>query len=126
MLIRSLGAGSFGRFWQYWNPIFGYGLGRFVYSPLRRFLPAALALLLAFVVSGGIYDMVTMAVRRSGAFLFTPWFFLLGMGVILGRGLGVDFSARPFWVRAGIRLTYILVGLAMTLIAKRLLLASLY
>lgn len=28
MLIRSFGAGSFGRFWQYWNPIFDYGLGK--------------------------------------------------------------------------------------------------
>ncbi len=31
MFIRSFGAGSFARFWQYWNPIFGYGLGKYVY-----------------------------------------------------------------------------------------------
>lgn len=75
MLMRSFGAGSFGRFWQYWNPIFGYGLGKYVYSRLRRFLPPALALITTFVVSGGIHDLVTMAIRRSGAFLFTLCFF---------------------------------------------------
>ena len=121
MLVRSFGAGTFGRFWQYWNPIFGYGLGKYVYSPLRRFLPPALALIMTFVVSGGIHDLVTMAIRRSGAFLFTPWFFLLGAGVVVGRGFKMDFSERPGPVRAGINLTYILLCLALTLFVRQLL-----
>jgi hypothetical protein len=33
MLIRSFGAGTFARFWQYWNPIWGYALGRYIYAP---------------------------------------------------------------------------------------------
>jgi hypothetical protein len=120
MLIRSFGAGSFGRFWQYWNPIFGYGLGKYIYSPLRRFLPPAVALIMTFVVSGAIHDLVTMAVRRQSAFLFTPWFFLLGVGVVVGRGLDLDFSERPWLVRAGMNLTYILICLAVTLVARQL------
>jgi hypothetical protein len=120
MLIRSFGAGSFGRFWQYWNPIFGYGLGKYVYSPLRRFLPPALALVMTFVVSGGIHDLVTMAIRGSAAFLFTPWFFLLGAGVVIGRGLAVDFSEQPWLVRAAINLTYLLVCLALALVVRQL------
>ncbi len=120
MLIRSFGTGSFGRFWQYWNPIFGYGLGKYVYSPLRRFLPPALALIMTFVISGGIHDLTTMAIRRSAAFLFTPWFFLLGVGVVVGRGLDMDFSEHPWLVRAGINLTYILICLALTLAVRRL------
>lgn len=119
MLHRSFGAASFARFWQYWNPIWGYGLGKYVYSPLRRILPPAVALLATFVVSGGIHDLATMAIRRSGAFLFTPWFFLLGVGVVMGRAAGMDLSSRPWWVRAGVNLTYLVVGLAVTLIAKR-------
>lgn len=69
MLIRSFGAGSFGRFWQYRN---------------------------------------------------TPRFFLLGVGVVVGRGFALDFSEQPWWARAGINLTYILVCLAVTLVARHL------
>lgn len=119
MLHRSLGAGSFAGFWQYWNPIWGYGLGKYVYAPLRRVLPPWIALILTFVVSGGIHDLATMAIRGSGAFLFTPWFFLLGIGVVLGRAVGMDLSSRPWLVRAGVNLTYIAVCLAVTLIAKQ-------
>lgn len=69
MLRRSLGAGSFAEFWQYWNPIWGYGLGRYIYKPLRKFIPAAIALILTFLVSGAIHDAVIMLVRRRWAFL---------------------------------------------------------
>jgi len=119
MLHRSLGAGTFAGFWQYWNPIFGYYLGRYVDSPLRRALPRTTSLVLTFVICGALHDLVTMAVRGSVAFLFTPWFFLLGLGVVLGGSVGMDFSSRPWAVRAGINLTYILACLAVTLIARR-------
>jgi hypothetical protein len=121
MLHRSLGAASFARFWQYWNPIFGYGLGKYVYSPLRRVLPPTIALLMTFVVSGGIHDLVTTAVRGSAAFLFTPWFFLLGVGVVLGRAARMDLSSHPWSVRAFTNLTYIAACLAVTLGVRRLL-----
>ena len=35
MLYRSFGAGTYAGFWQYWNPIWGYGLGKYVYAPLN-------------------------------------------------------------------------------------------
>jgi hypothetical protein len=99
MLIRSFGAGSFGQFWQYWNPIFGYGLGKYVFSPLQRFLPSAVALVMTFIVSGGIHDLVTMAIRRSTAFLFTPWFFLLGVALTFIVGQWLARSSRK-WLTA--------------------------
>ena len=108
-------------FWQFWNPIWGYGLGRFVYSPLKRVLPRALAVIMTFAISGGIHDLATMAVRRSPAFLFTPWFFLLGVGVVLGRLTRLDYSDHPWGVRAGINLAYVAICLVVTLIVKRLL-----
>jgi len=119
MLIRSFGAGSFGQFWQYWNPIFGYGLGKYVYSPLQRFLPPPMALVMTFIVSGGIHDLVIMAIRRSTAFLFIRWFFLLGVGVVIGSGLNIDYSERPWLVRPAINLSYMLVCLAITLLARQ-------
>ena len=121
MLQRSFGATSFAGFWQYWNPIWGYGLGKYVYSPIHRVLPAAIAIIMTFVVSGGIHDLVIMALRRSVTFLFTPWFFVLGVGVVLGRAVGMDLSNRSWWVRVGINLAYLVIGLAITIIAKRVL-----
>jgi len=118
MLHRSFGAGSFAGFWQYWNPVFGYVLGRYVFSPLRRVLPSAPAVIATFLVSGAFHDVVTMAVRGSVAFLFTPWFFFLGVGVVLGRAIRMDLSRSPWPMRAGVNLAYLLVGLALALVAK--------
>lgn len=33
MLYRSFGAASFAACWQYWNPIWGYGLVKYVQCP---------------------------------------------------------------------------------------------
>ncbi len=65
MMYRSFGAGSFGGFWQYWNPIWGYNLGKFIYSPLKRVLPRAFAVIVTFAISGAVHDLATMAVRRG-------------------------------------------------------------
>lgn len=120
MLHRSLGAGSFDGFWRYWNPVFGYYLGRYVDSPLRRVLPRSAALVLTFIGCGALHDLVTMAVKGSVTFFFTPWFFLLGIGVVLGRWFGMDTSNRPWAVRAAINLAYVGACLAMTIMARRL------
>jgi D-alanyl-lipoteichoic acid acyltransferase DltB (MBOAT superfamily) len=115
MLHRSFGAPTFAGFWRHWNPIFGYALGRYIYSPLRRAVPPALALVTTFVFCGAIHDLVTMVVRGSPALLFTPWFFFLGTGVLLGRAVGLDSSGWPWVARATVNLTYISACLAITL-----------
>lgn len=121
MLSRSFGASSFAGFWQYWNPIWGYGLGKYVYSPLHRILPAAAALILTFIASGVIHDLVTMLVSRSVTFFFTPWFFLMGLGVVVGGAVEMDLSNRSWLLRASVNLTYLLVGVALTILIKSLL-----
>ena len=115
MLVRSFGAGTFAKFWQYWNPIWGYALGRYVYAPLNRFLPASVSLILTFTISGAIHDVATMLVRGAPAFLFTPWFSLMGVVVVLGRLLNLDYSAHPFLVRVTINLSLIVTCLMLTL-----------
>lgn len=119
MLQRSFGASSFAKFWQYWNPIWGYGLGKFVFAPLRRFLSLPFALLMTFVISGAIHDLVTMAARGSVTFFFTPWFFLLGNGVLLGRFAKMDLSHYSWWLRASINLMYLSIGAAVTVLLKK-------
>ena len=120
MLVRSLGAGTFSKFWQYWNPIWGYALGRYIYAPLNRFLPASVSLILTFTISGGIHDLVTMLVSGAPAFLFTPWFLLMGIVVVFGRLLKLDYSNQAFPVRVAINVTFILVSLMITIGLKQL------
>lgn len=119
MLIRSFGAKSFAAFWQYWNPIWGFALGRYAYAPLQRFLPAGLSVMLTFAVSGAIHDLATMLVRRDVAFLFTPWFFLLGLGAVASQAFGMNLSQRSWLLRAGANTLYLISCLGLTLAAKQ-------
>lgn len=116
MLQRSFGARSFAGFWQYWNPIFGYYLGRFVFAPLKKVLPSSVALIFTFLVTGIVHDLVTMAVRQDVAFLFTPWFFFLGVGVVLGKMAKMDIAASSLTVRAAVHATYLSVCLVLAIL----------
>ena len=115
MLHRSLGASTFAGFWRYWNPVFGYTLARYVFAPLKLVVPSTVAHVVTFLVCGAIHDLVTMAARGSSAFFFTPWFFFLGVGVLLGNAMGLDFSGKPWPVRAAANLTYISACLVITI-----------
>jgi len=115
MLVRSFGAGTFAKFWQYWNPIWGYALGRYIYAPLNRFLPASVSLILTFTISGAVHDVATMLVRGAPAFFFTPWFFLMGIIVVFGRLVKLDYAARPFPIRVTINVSLVVACLMLTL-----------
>jgi hypothetical protein len=121
MLVRSLGASTFAGFWRYWNPIFGYYLGRYVFEPARRWMPRPPAVVLTFVACGALHDLVTMAVRGSVTLLFTPWFFLMSLGLLGGSAFGLNFGDRPWWMRAVINLGYVAACLVLTVVARRLL-----
>lgn len=119
MLHRSLGAGSFAGFWRYWNPVWGYALGRYVYQPLKRVLPSNVALVLMFVICGAIHDLATLAFRGATDFVFAFWFLLLGSVAVAGRAVKMDLSRRTWLLRAALNLTYLGTCLAVTLIARR-------
>ena len=51
-LKNSFGAESNAKFWKYWNPIWGFYLSKFIYLPLKKYLPQSVAALVAFGVSG--------------------------------------------------------------------------
>ena len=106
MLQRSLGATSFAGFWRHWNPIWSYGLSRFVFTPLNGWLPPAAALVATFLVSGLIHDAVIMAVRGQPALLFTPWFLLMALILLLGEVRRWTFAHLPGPARAAIIMAY--------------------
>ncbi len=99
-LHRSLGASSFARFWTYWKPVFGYYLGRFVFKPLRRFVPVAVALLLTFVCCGLIHDVVTVLFRGTTSFFFTGWFLLMGLATLASKLAGQNHADQRWLIRA--------------------------
>lgn len=108
MLKRSFGAGMFSTFWKYWNPIWSYYLGTFIYKPVKKLLPRGLSLLITFIVCGFVHDVVIMIVRGKIILLFTPWFLLMGASVILTDWIKLEYSHLHWILRALINLILIL------------------
>ncbi|SMO40721.1 MBOAT family protein [Gracilimonas mengyeensis] len=107
MLRRSLGASSPRQFWQYWNPIFGYYLGKYVHGHVRKVLPSSLSLLITFVVSGLIHDLVTFAVSGSTSFFFGIWFLFLALGLLAGELFNWDLSKLSLPGRMVVNIAYL-------------------
>ena len=91
MLFRSLGAGRFSIFWKYWNPIWGFYLGNYNFKPLKVIFPPALSLIITFVVCGFIHDLVIMALKREFILQLTPSFLFMGLSVVSGDYLKIDY-----------------------------------
>ncbi|MEL4309107.1 hypothetical protein [Joostella sp. CR20] len=117
-LYRSLGSKNFSTFWNYWNPIFGFYLGKYVFKPLKLFFPVTIAFLLTFVFCGMIHDIVTTLVRGRTSFFFSIWFFLMGMAVLVTKLFNHNFSRYKWITRAVINLTIISLCLLLTLLIK--------
>ncbi len=114
MFVRSFGAGSFQDFWRYWNPVYGYILYYYCYKPLRRVLPRPVAVLLTFFSSGFfLHDLPfgwwIRALRAQS--LPVPfvalWFTLIGVLVLIGAALNLNFAQQPFRVRVLINVLHI-------------------
>lgn len=101
MLKRAFGASHFAEFWQYWNPIWGFYLAKYVQRPLRKRMPATLAVLLTFVCSGAIHDAVFSLLAWQLTFWFTPWFTLMGAVALFSHRWALS-SAHPWWQRAAL------------------------
>ena len=100
MLTRSFGAANFGTFWQYWNPIWGYYLAKYIYHPCRKWLPRSFAIIVTFAVSGALHDVAaSLAAGRIISF-FTLWFMLMGMVVVVTQAFSISLQQYHFVFRA--------------------------
>ena len=107
MMIRSLGAGMFSKFWNYWNPIWCCYLGKFVFKPLKYYLPTSISIILTFCICGLLHDFVIMLYRWELTLLFTPWFLIMGLWVVISDFVKLDYS-KTLWInRAIINITSI-------------------
>lgn len=101
-----LSATSLSDFWgRRWNLGFRQLTHRLIFTPARARLGTPAALLLAFLVSGLIHDLVISLPARGGYGLPTLYFVLQGLGVLLERsaageklGLGCGFRGWLFAV----------------------------
>jgi hypothetical protein len=103
-LYRSLGAKNFATFWNYWNPIFGYYLGKKVFKPLKKIIPISLSLVLTFIFCGLIHDFVITIIRGKISFFFSVWFFLMAICVVLSKYFHYNLSKRVWIFRASANL----------------------
>jgi len=120
-LYRSLGSKNFTTFWNYWNPIFGYYLEKFIFKPIKKFFPVAIALLFTFIIFGMIHDTVTTIFRWKISFFFSIWFLFMGLAVLITRKLKNNFSKQIWIVRAFINLSIISVCLILTIYLNKFL-----
>lgn len=107
MLSRSLGAGKFSIFWQYWNPIWGFYLGKYIFKPLKIILSPALSLIITFTFCGFLHDSAIMLLRWHFELLLTPWFLLMGFCVVLGDFAKINYSKFRWIIRASINILII-------------------
>lgn len=114
MLYRSLGAKNFPEFWRYWNPIFSYYLGKLVFKPLKEILPTSLALIITFIVCGMLHDAIATLAGRKLMVFFTPWFFLMSLGVVLSNFFKLNFSRSSWILRAIINILIIVLCFVLT------------
>ena len=110
MLSRSLGAPSPRIFWQYWNPIFGYYLGKYVFANLRKVFPSFFSIVLTFLASGLIHDLVTIAVKGYTRFFFTLFFLFSSIILIVCEWVHLDLSGYSKATRTTFNLLYLFIS----------------
>jgi hypothetical protein len=120
MLKRSLGAGSFSLFWQYWNPIWGYYLSSKVMKPLSQFLPIWFAIIITFAVSGGLHDLAVTLVKWKLTFFFTPWFVLMSVLVLVTKRFSISYQKYHWVIRGSLNIAFVATSLVVTIMFVRM------
>ena len=121
VILRPFGANTLKRFWQLWNPVFGYYLLVFVYTPARRILPRPIAFAATFGVSGFAHDVVVFLPiwAAAGEVMFpmvTVAFFVVSVIVLISEAVHLNLQRLPPGGRAIVHLTMIGVSLAISML----------
>ncbi len=114
-LQRSLGSKNFPTFWNFWNPIFGYYLGKKIFQPLRKIIPIGFAVILTFIFCGLIHDLVTTLISGKISLFFSVWFLVMGITVAISKTINYDLSHKKWIFRALVNLSIIIVCLLLTI-----------
>ena len=74
----------------------------------------AFALLLTFAFCGFLHDLVIMLLRRDFALLFTPWFSVMALFIIISEVLNIRYFSYSLAMRTIINLTSIGICFALS------------
>ena len=83
-------------------------------QPTRSVVPAWLAVLVTFGVSGGIHDLAVSAIKLTPFLFFTPWFLLMGGVVVIYKLQGWSHKKLPAAIRVLINLTILISTFSLT------------
>ncbi len=98
MFKKSFQAKSFREFWWYWNPAYGFFLGKYIYKPLRTFLPQSISVIFTFLACGlFLHDLPVMLLVfliKGLLFLFpiTIFFTILGLINVISAKFKLSFD----------------------------------
>jgi len=120
MFYRSLGSEQFSGFWHYWNPIWGYYLGKLIFKPLRKKFTKNVAIVFTFLISGLIHDLVVSVIFLKIVIFITPWFVLMSLCLLLSDQLGIRIKSPMWFYRALINVCYIGVCLFLAITFKEM------
>jgi hypothetical protein len=88
LMNRPIEARKVAELWgRRWNRAFQWLTWRYVFSPLRKRIPAAAAVWICFLLSGLIHELVITAPAGGGYGGPTAYFLLQGLGVMVERHL---------------------------------------
>jgi hypothetical protein len=123
---RAFTAPTLGAFWHYWNPVYGYFLGRYCYRPLRRRMPHAAAFVATFAISGfALHDLLfwpgQLAVGGRPAFpVVTVAFIVVALAVLVTDALRVDLRTLEAPARRWVHASCILLAFVVSILVSRL------
>ena len=114
MLALSFGAGSFRDFWRYWNPVYGYYLLYYCYTPLGRILPRWLCVIITFACSGFfLHDFpfgwwIRALKNQSLPVPFVAlWFSTIGIIVLVAEAVKLDLKSFPLPARVFVNVLHL-------------------
>lgn len=119
MFLKPFVSSSFKSFWKYWNPTWGYFLLFYCYKPLKKNLPAWVALIITFLISGLLHDIIYIIpmMLKEVEFVFpfiTVWFFIISIGILLTEFLQINFNKINVIFRPIFHLGYLIVTFILT------------
>jgi len=75
--------------------------------PTSNILPLPLAVVVTFVVSGALHDLAVLLLTGDNILICTPWFFVMGIAVVLSKSFKIELSKYSFITRATANTSFI-------------------
>ena len=113
MFFKPFVSSSFKSFWKYWNPSWGYFLLFYCYKPIRTFFPHWASLIITFLISGLLHDIIYIIPKMMNkvGFVFpfiTVWFLIISIGILVSEYLQINFNKINLKFRPIFHLGYLI------------------